>query len=644
MDVLDKTEKSVRTMMANNKEEYNNQLRMILKQYGLTCVSPSTVYRWMVRLGFRYEPTRKGYYVDGHERPATIQYRWDFCQRYLSYERRMHRWVQLTEPVAAQLETEKMLAKGSGYSYLNHNGDPMREYHVDCFDPEESKALLQQLVTTEFGGNLSVRIEPLSKPLIILGHDECIFKQFLMPSKQWYDPDRETFIRPKDDGLGIMISAFQSREFGFGLVTTESDLEEVNRRRDGVKYHDTQAAIDIRKREYKEPLTTSPFLREFEYGQNADGYWTYQHMVLQLEDCVDVLNVKYPQYDFLFLFDHSCGHDRQREDGLNVEKMSKGFGGRAQRKMRETKIKQSQGYLGPHSPKLQIGETQSMVFSPLESGPFWMTDAQKEETRHDRILDEATTRDFTKDELLKVLKERGVSAKGKKAAIQIIAQEHGLPIRETTQKVIEGWEGKPKGLLQVLWERGIVDASKLSEYTINGRQNGYGVIDKTYALKSLMANCLDFEEEETLLQSMGRVMGVLVDRTPKCHCELAGEGIEYSWGCAKNSYRRVSLKQKRGKDNFRKVVRMCLSREKVLVTERIRLFSRRARAYICAYYMIWSERQEQRGGSIETNESALTTDPIKMEKLVKHFKTHRCALNFDHSFCKATFIDLTNEE
>ena len=46
-------------------------------------------------------------------------------------------------------------------------------------------------------------------------------------------------------------------------------------------------------------------------------------------------------------------------------------------------------------------------------------------------------------------------------------------------------------------------------------------------------------------------MGVLVDRTPKCHCELAGEGIECSWGCAKNHYRRVSLKRKKSKDSFR---------------------------------------------------------------------------------------------
>jgi hypothetical protein len=41
-----------------------------------------------------------------------------------------------------------------------------------------------------------------------------------------------------------------------------------------------------------------------------------------------------------------------------------------------------------------------------------------------------------------------------------------------------------------------------------------------------MSNCLEYEEEETLLQSMGREMGILVDRTPRCHCGLVDKGIE----------------------------------------------------------------------------------------------------------------------
>jgi len=132
-----------------------------------------------------------------------------------------------------------------------------------------------------------------------------------------------------------------------------------------------------------------------------------------------------------------------------------------------------------------------------------------------------------------------------------------------------------------------------------------------------------------------------MDRTPKCHCELAGEGIEYAWGCAKNHYRRQPLKDKRGKDNFRRTVRKCFSRQ-VVTTERVRMFSQRARAYILAYHKI---RQEQLTDSSSTVDSDNTTaSPVNVEKLLKKFKTHRCAMDFDSSFCKAVFReDITDD-
>ena len=33
----------------------------------------------------------------------------------------------------------------------------------------------------------------------------------------------------------------------------------------------------------------SPFLLFFEYGENREGYWNYNNIVIQLEDAVDVL-------------------------------------------------------------------------------------------------------------------------------------------------------------------------------------------------------------------------------------------------------------------------------------------------------------------------------------------------------------------
>jgi hypothetical protein len=96
----------------------------------------------------------------------------------------------------------------------------------------------------------------------------------------------------------------------------------------------------------------------------------------------------------------------------------------------------------------------------------------------------------------------------------------------TSNKIIDGWEGKAKGLMQVLWERGFVDVNDVSKYTLNRWQDASGILMKETSLMYLMSNCQDFEDEESLLQTMGREM---VDFTPKCHCELAGEGIEYTY-------------------------------------------------------------------------------------------------------------------
>jgi hypothetical protein len=68
-------------------------------------------------------------------------------------------------------------------------------------------------------------------------------------------------------------------------------------------------------------------------GQKAinQGHCRHDHMVLQFEDCIDIVNTSSPEFDCVFLFDHSCGHDRQRPDGLTVTGLSKGLGGAQQK-------------------------------------------------------------------------------------------------------------------------------------------------------------------------------------------------------------------------------------------------------------------------------------------------------------------------
>jgi hypothetical protein len=40
---------------------------------------------------------------------------------------------------------------------------------------------------------------------------------------------------------------------------------------------------------------------------------------------------------------------------------------------------------------------------------------------------------------------------------------------------------------------------------------------------------------------------------------------------------------------------------------------------------------------LQDSSRTLTIVPAKLEQMVKKFKTHRCAMDFDHSFCKAVY-------
>ena len=55
-------------------------------------------------------------------------------------------------------------------------------------------------------------------------------------------------------------------------------------------------------------------------------------------------------------------------------------------------IKQQHGYLGPYSRTLKPGDEQSMIFKQRDVGPFWMSEQEHEEKRHDKIIDGETVK------------------------------------------------------------------------------------------------------------------------------------------------------------------------------------------------------------------------------------------------------------
>jgi hypothetical protein len=184
--------------------------------------------------------------------------------------------------------------------------------------------------------------------------------------------------------------------------------------------------------------------------------------------------------------------------------------------------------------------------------------------------------------------QRGYSKK----ELQDFARNNQIELHLRKEQVTPGWEGKPKGLLQVLGERGLIERASLEKYTLEGRKGTItGKVDLHYSLRSILGNCRDFKEEETALQFLGTQLEVTVLLTPKFHAELAGEGIEYSWAHSKAYYRRIPLSWKRGRDNFKQLVKDCTCPVNVLTKQRIEKFASCARAYICTYHHLHQEHK-----------------------------------------------------
>ncbi|KAI2509731.1 hypothetical protein MHU86_4713 [Fragilaria crotonensis] len=157
----------------------------------------------------------------------------------------------------------------------------------------------------------------------------------------------------------------------------------------------------------KVALTESPFVKYLFIGANNEGYWNSFYLSLQLEDVVDCLQVLYPEFDLVFLFDHSQGHARKRDQALSAQHMSKSYGG-AQPLMRDTTIMAEEGYLGPHLPELRVADIQSMTFAAKDKGPWYLSPEQQAMQQHDRPtgkirLVERSKSCFLKHCMLKVL-------------------------------------------------------------------------------------------------------------------------------------------------------------------------------------------------------------------------------------------------
>ena len=239
--------------------------------------------------------------------------------------------------------------------------------------------------------------------------------------------------------------------------------------------------------------------------------------------------------------------------------------------------------------------------------------------------------EFNKSELQAKLKERRISEKGRKQHLIERCKANNIPTFEVRPEIVSpGWVGKQKGLLQVLWERGFVDPAltpkeRYAKYPVDGQRDNLKEIIPGTALKEILSNLPDFQEEKTLLQHHAESRSttdcrIRLIRSPKCHPEIAGEGIEYDWAGAKSHYRRAKISEKRKASGFRRLVKKSLA--SVEPSHRIS-FSAKAREYMLAYEVLgdWETLPEEvRGGD---KEEKPPLSQILLDDIVKRRKSHR---------------------
>jgi hypothetical protein len=367
------------------------------------------------------------------------------------------------------------------------------------------------------------------------------------------------------------------------------ELVTINQGREGEKYKACESAVVINGNEEKKRITdNSPFIRYFEVGAEKEGYWNHDHMALQTEDVVDCIKLLYPHHDILLVFDQSSGHARKRHDSLNVVGLNGNWGGK-QKIMRDSII--VEGCLGPYDALLTIGDTQSMVFSASDDGPINIPINMRESKKLDVVIGRKK-KDKTKSELLQeLITTKGFTPKRNhtKKELEIMAVQFGLTLYHDVDDIKEGWINKPKGIYQILFERGWIDITKT--YMLDGKAewcDESGIIMEQYlplCMRQLLAECPDFRDEITAMEDLCDNLSTInckvkIIYTPKYHCEIAGEGIEYAWGLSKKYYRNLQYAKKRGIVNFRRSIRESIQ---FVTVEHARKFAAKVRRYMLAY-------------------------------------------------------------
>eukprot|EP00734_Pompholyxophrys_sp_LG126_P000255 Pompholyxophrys_sp_v1_NODE_73_length_2430_cov_9.351579.p1 type:complete len:590 gc:universal NODE_73_length_2430_cov_9.351579:2280-511(-) len=251
-----------------------------------TQLSNTTALNYIKRLGFTVTQMGKNTFIDGHSREDVVEYR-----------------QKIFLPEMKELEKRAKLWSEDG-QFIDLLTDESKEYTT----------LRNSLVG---GGCFHPNKPPESREVLFVYQDESTGKAGSM-QKFMYAEEGKALPAKKNEGGSFMISGF-AIEQGTGRISFTDE-----------QYQQYLASLCL-------PTGVSgPHCRPLpqdadvyiEVGKNKDGHWDSERFINQMKDSIDILEYLYPDVEAVFLLDHSGGHTKKPDDGLNAHVMNVNPGGK----------------------------------------------------------------------------------------------------------------------------------------------------------------------------------------------------------------------------------------------------------------------------------------------------------------------------
>eukprot|EP00733_Pompholyxophrys_punicea_P001068 Pompholyxophrys_punicea_v1_NODE_455_length_1916_cov_39.531435.p1 type:complete len:516 gc:universal NODE_455_length_1916_cov_39.531435:246-1793(+) len=251
-----------------------------------TKISNTTALNYVNRLGFTSTVIGKTTFIDGHAREDVVNYRQNiFLPTIRELEKRARLWTEDGQFIDAITDLNEEYTKW-------RNNAPGGGY----FHPDKS---------------------PDSREAIFIYQDESTGKAGSVQKRMYAEEGRAAPAR-KNEGASFMVSGF-ALEQGTGRLSFTPEQYETY-----LKSLSLPVGVEG-------PLP-QPMPKDadayIEIGKNKEGYWDSDRFIEQIKNAINIFEYLYPGAEAIFLLDHSGGHTKKPEDGLNAHLMNVNPGGK----------------------------------------------------------------------------------------------------------------------------------------------------------------------------------------------------------------------------------------------------------------------------------------------------------------------------